>query len=248
MQPHLSSDSPDRNGEGLVAAPLDPLRYEAQTDHPDEVAGILRSFMPSGVRVLDVGCGTGSVMQVANQGKNNTAIGIEPDAARAECAGARGLEVYCETLTDLFLERHGPFDVIVFSDVLEHLAAPVDLLRTALKGLKSKGLVLASVPNVAHWSVRAQLFFGRFDYADTGIMDSTHLRWFTERSIRALLASAGLETIVCRQSAGVTLPVYYQPPFGLMPGRLRRPLIRLLTRNLPLLFGCQHVVKAQAVM
>jgi hypothetical protein len=76
-------------------------------------------------------------------------------------------------------------------------------------------------------------------------MDATHLRWFTEKSLRALLEHNGLAILEMSQSAGLFLPAYSRRPFSYMPKKLRRALIRLGTRTFPRLFGCQHVVKAQ---
>jgi SAM-dependent methyltransferase len=89
------SFSPDFHRTGLVEGRLDPLRYNSQSDDPREVPGILRALMPEHVRVLDVGCGTGSVTLVANRGKGNQVLAIEPDAQRSAIARARGIEVLC---------------------------------------------------------------------------------------------------------------------------------------------------------
>jgi 2-polyprenyl-3-methyl-5-hydroxy-6-metoxy-1,4-benzoquinol methylase len=86
------------------------------------------------------------------------------------------------------------FDLLILGDVLEHLVDPGASLARLVPLLKPGGQVLASVPNIAHWQVVAGLILGRFDYTDQGVMDRTHLRWFTPKSLRALLESAGLET------------------------------------------------------
>src|SRR5258708_32964298 len=185
----MSNHSPDRHAEGLLQYAVDPLRYDGQSDDPHEVAGTLRTFMPTGVNVLDVGCGTGSVSVIANRVKNNQVYGIEPDEARAAVASSRGIGVFCGLLTEEYLARHDKFDVILFADVLEHVANPSALLRLATKGLKQDGLVLISVPNVAHWSVRLDIMRGRFDYSEVGILDVTHLRWFTSKTIQDLVQS-----------------------------------------------------------
>lgn len=70
--------------------------------------------------------------------------------------------------------------------------------------------MLASVPNVTHWTVRANTLLGRFDYADAGNYDSTHLRWFTEKTLRSFFASLDAEVLWVRQAAGIELPVYHR--------------------------------------
>jgi SAM-dependent methyltransferase len=241
----MSEQSPDLAAQGFLAASPDALRYDGGIDDPDEVAGVMRAYMPAGVRILDVGCGTGSITTVANLGKGNEIVGVEPDPDRAALARSRGMDVECGLLDEAFLKRRGPFDVVMFADVLEHLPDPTVLLRLAISGLKPGGLILISVPNVAHWTVRAKLLFGRFDYADTGIMDATHVRWFYDRSIRALVESAGLEVLAMRQTAGADLPVYSRPPFKWLPDGIRRPLIKASMRLAPKLVGCQHVLKTR---
>ncbi|GAC1613202.1 MAG: hypothetical protein NVS3B27_11950 [Novosphingobium sp.] len=236
---------PDSHGAGLTRAELDPLRYDGQSDHPAEVAGKIHALMPSGVRVLDVGCGTGSVTLIANRGRGNTVCAIEPDPDRAAAASARGIDVHIGVLDDAYLAGRDKFDVVMSSDVLEHLPAPAELLRLFVAAARPGGLVILSVPNVAHWSVRWNLLWGRFDYAPVGIMDATHLRWFTESSLRALVESVGLEIVEMRQTAGSDAPPYGRGLWGLIDGRVRTPLVRALTRILPRLFGVQHVVKAR---
>ena len=186
--------SPDSHATGFVKDPVQPLRYDGQETAemiPFEAIGILRSFMPNSVRVLDVGCGTGSVTEIINRDKGNAVFGIEPDPTRAELARSRGIDVFCGTLTEEYFAGKEPFDIVIFADVLEHVADPAELLRLASIGLKSGGIVLVSVPNVAHWTIRLDLLLGRFNYTETGIMDATHLRWFTRKTIQHLLFSEG---------------------------------------------------------
>src|SRR5205823_7166679 len=86
----------------------------------------------------------------------------------------------------------GGFDAIVCADVLEHLRDPAAALAAVRHALAPDGEVVISIPNVAHLWVRLSLLAGRFDYAERGILDRTHLRFFTRRTLLALLARAGL--------------------------------------------------------
>jgi methionine biosynthesis protein MetW len=223
------------------------LRYDDQTDHPLEVAGILRAMMPDNVRVLDVGCGTGSVTVIANAQRQNEVTAIEPNPARAEKARSRGIAVTDGFLDDDFVSKHDQFDVVVSSDVLEHVENPSRFLLNLRRVLKDDGLLLVSVPNVAHWSIRANLLMGKFDYQPTGIMDETHLRWFTASSFRKLLESCGFEIVEFRQTAGTELSVYCHSKLRHIPAFLREPAVRMATRVLPTLFGAQHVAKAKKI-
>src|SRR5207249_11017991 len=98
---------------------LGPLRYDGHLDAPQEVARMLADLVPVGSRVLDVGCGTGSVSRIIADTRNAKIIGIEPDPCRAAAARARGLEVYQELFTPAIVQRLEAFNVILFTDVLE---------------------------------------------------------------------------------------------------------------------------------
>lgn len=91
------------------------------------------------------------------------------------------------------------------------------MLREVKNSLAPDGRVLASIPNVAHWTVRAQLLFGNFNYKPTGIMDATHLRWFTRRSVRRLFEAAGYEVEDIRGAAGGWMGVYRYTPLRFLP-------------------------------
>jgi len=85
------------------------------------------------------------------------------------------------------------FDAILLIDVLEHLGDPTGALRRLFPLLREGGRIVVAIPNVAHWSVRLRLLVGRFDYEDSGILDRTHVRFYTRETARAMLEEAGLE-------------------------------------------------------
>ena len=229
----------DRNGQ------FDPLRYDGHVDAPQEVARMLAELVPVGSRVLDVGCGTGSVSRIIADSRGAEIVGIEPDSHRAAAARARGVEVHQAPFTPGVLQALELFDVVMFADVLEHVAEPGTFLQWAQRALRPGGRVIASVPNVAHWSVRIDLLCGRFEYQPFGIRDATHLRWFTAESLRRLFESNGLRVVSLEHTAGVTLPEYeVRRPWRWIRPSQRYRLIRTLARQLPLLFGCQHVIHA----
>ncbi len=144
--------------------------------------------------VLDVGCAHGYLAEVLRaQGCRVT--GIEQDAGDA--ARAR---THCERVLERDLEQPGwaddlgatRFDAIVFADVLEHLRDPAAVLRRALPLLAPGGFIVASIPNVAHVSVRLELLLGSFRREPVGILDATHLHFFTRDGVEELLASCGV--------------------------------------------------------
>ena len=239
--------SPDHHAAGFLKAAPDPLRYDGHTGDPLEVAGVLAALVPANSKVLDVGCGTGSVTQIIAALSGARIIGLEPDPDRAALAQSRGVEVINGYLTAELIGKLGLFDAIVFADVLEHLPDPASVLQLATSFLKPGGCVVLSVPNVAHWSVRINLIKGRFDPAPYGIMDGTHLHWFTRASLLRWLKTMEMVVEEIRPTAGKTLPDYSnrRPWRYLRPG-MRTRLIHGCLRLWPDLFACQWVVRAHA--
>jgi methionine biosynthesis protein MetW len=236
---------PDRNASGFAMVDVDPRRYDGQTEDRDEVAGMVAAFVPVGARVLDVGCGTGSLTEIVARTRAATLVGIEPDPVRAKIAKERGIDVRNRVLTAETLPALGMFDAVIFADVLEHLPNPQEMLLMVREALLPGGVVVASIPNVAHWTVRWDLLRGRFNYQPCGIMDATHLRWFTSDNVRNLFGSAGYCVVDMRHTAGTTLPEYGRRlPWRRIRPRVRKFLIRRSARLWPLMFGCQHVVRA----
>jgi methionine biosynthesis protein MetW len=243
---HHETISPDNLAAGFLAGAPDPLRYDGHVYDPYEVAGIISDLVPENVRVLDVGCGAGSLTKLISDRRTKRIIGVEPDVRRSEQARQRGLNVVTGLLDADFFGKNGKFDVLIFADVLEHLPNPQEVLVTARQGLTAGGSVIVSVPNVAHWSVRLNLLRGRFNYESCGIMDATHLRWFTKVSLLQCLAAAGFSVVAYQVTTGVGLGVYYdQLPWRRMRPALRRTVLHSLAGKFPNLFGCQHVAHAR---
>lgn len=176
----------------------DAIKYEAVIDLGERNSShtmlhelAIASGRPS-LDILEVGCSSG-YLGATLVAKGHRVAGVEPDAPSAQAARARLTEVYTGGF-DAFLDAHPDrsFDVIIFGDVLEHLVDPVDALRRARRQLRPDGRIVVSVPNVAHGSVRAMLLEGRWDYADKGILDHTHLRFFSRAGVARMLADAGL--------------------------------------------------------
>jgi methionine biosynthesis protein MetW len=237
--------SPDEAAAGLVEGSLDPLRYGGQVLDPDEVSGIVTSMIPPGARVLEVGCGTGSISEIVRETCRADVMGIEPDAARAHRAAGRGLKVHVGYLSRELIHEIGHFDVVLFADVLEHVPNPHAMLVMSREALRAGGAVIISVPNVAHWSVRANLLRGKFQYRQSGIMDATHLRWFTVATAKSLIVSSGFKVVQYRATAGVEVCENFCRPLAWLPANLRARLLRFTSRRWPTLFGSQHVLKAE---
>ena len=143
-----------------------------------------------GRRAIDIGCAQGHLLgELGLRGWE--CIGVDADAADVATCIARGLTAVELDVTSDFPSSLGAFDLVVLADVLEHLPDPLRVMRNVHSLLNPGARVVISVPNVAHVSVRAQLFFGKFQYSARGILDSTHLRFFTRRSVKDLLTDSG---------------------------------------------------------
>jgi 2-polyprenyl-3-methyl-5-hydroxy-6-metoxy-1,4-benzoquinol methylase len=196
-----------------------------------------------GRRLLDVGAADGLL------GRHLTARGWKVTGIEADPAMAAAGAAHCERMLVADLNRglptlDGDFDAIVCGDVLEHLADPAAVLRALVGALAGDGEVTVSVPNVAHLWMRLSLLAGRFDYAERGILDRTHLRFFTRRTLDALLAGAGLRAV---RAVATPVPLYQVVPPRWHGGALAavHAMSAAAARAVPRLLGYQFVAQAR---
>lgn len=162
----------------------------------------LAARVPAGTSVLDIGCACGDMGIFLKDTKSCRMTGIEYDAASLAIAAASGA-YDCLRQADLNkfdpLEYFSPasFDVLLFGDILEHLYDPETVLKNFLPLLKEDGRVLISLPNITHASIITQLILDKFEYMDFGILDRTHIRFFSAENIARLLSSNSLEVTCC---------------------------------------------------
>jgi len=173
-------------------------------------------------RVLDVGCSTGYLGEaLAAQGCVVTGVDVDPKAAaeaRAHLDEVVEADLNVSALAAIFPGRE--FDAIVFGDVLEHLVSPDATLRSALPLLAAGGAVVMSLPNVTHGSLRLALLQGRWDYRETGLLDRTHLRFFTQESLVRMVADAGLHITHLRGTVADPLLCEVQIDDESLPGAI----------------------------
>lgn len=159
--------------------------------------------------VLDVGCGSGVHGAELNRIHGHRVVGVDLSETSIEKARSRLAEAYVADVTKPELYPffgRCKFDVIVFSDILEHLYDPFDVLTRHYELLAPGGQVLISLPNVAIWNVRLELLAGRFEYQDTGTLDRTHIRFFTRRTFQRFADQAGLVVRRRRTTPGILRP------------------------------------------
>lgn len=155
------------------------------------------AMVGSNKRVLEAGCASGHVSEILSA-RGCTVVGIEIDPLVAQTAEQWTERVVIGDLDHgiLWDELAGEtFDVILFGDVLEHLKDPLGTLRESIKHLRPEGTVVMSIPNIAHADIKIALINGRFPYSESGLLDSTHIHFFTKDTLLELIRDAGLVPI-----------------------------------------------------
>lgn len=197
-----------------------------------------------GLSVLDVGFGAGHLARrIRPRCRYLAGIELDPEAA-LEGAAYFDDPLVEDVVRGLAGPWREPFDVVVAADILEHLPEPDRALQLLRPLLKADGLLLVSLPNVANVTVRLGLLAGRFPAAERGILDRTHLRFYTKRTGRELLARNGFAV---RRETPTAMPVELAVPFlGRPPlAPLARSSARFLAAAWPALFGYQIVYEAR---
>lgn len=204
---------------------------------------ILRKISQRGGQsVLDLGCGTG-MLAAALIEPSRTILGIELDKSDVIEARARGIEVIAGNVEEAVgLTSGKKFDVVIAADILEHLANPRNLLENFTDLLSGpNGYAVISIPNVANLTVRIQLLFGKFNYTSRGILDNTHLRFFTKASLTELLIESGLE-IIDYEFSSMPIEMVME---GRIPSKLSnflQHILRIATQIFPTILGYQSIV------
>ncbi|AXS79203.1 bifunctional 2-polyprenyl-6-hydroxyphenol methylase/3-demethylubiquinol 3-O-methyltransferase UbiG [Dechloromonas sp. HYN0024] len=169
---------------------------------------LLRLIPSHSRKVIEIGCSSGALAQAFKNNANCDWFGIDIDPSYAEVASKHcdhAVAMDIETADSKFYQEQADRDCWVFGDTLEHLKDPWKILGAIREVLPTNGSVVACIPNAQHWSIIAKLSTGEFRYEDSGLMDKTHLRWFTKKTIIDLFASTGFKIV-----AG--LPRVYDEP------------------------------------
>ena len=151
---------------------------------------ILYPYIPEGPNIiLDIGCGSGMLgRNLLKLNKAESLIGVEiykPAAIKAEKYYNK---VYNQDIEQLNLEYHNYFDFIICGDILEHLKDPWIILKKIRNWLKRQGNIIITIPNIRYWYILKELMLkGIWKYSDAGILDKTHLRFFTRRTINQII-------------------------------------------------------------
>lgn len=205
----------------------------------------LSEWIPAGSTVLELGPAEGYFTRHLNETRQCVI-----DAVEIDCEMAQKARPWCRQLVEGDLENMAladvfpahAYDVIVLADVLEHLRFPERLLRQLSGLLKAGGVCLVSVPNIAYGGLIAELLEGRFDYRSEGLLDRTHVHFFTQHSLAALLDETGFYPWEWRS---VTLP-FFESEFRTRLEVLPTALTSLLDSQ-PALHCYQWLVKVRPI-
>ncbi len=196
--------------------------------------------LPAGTRVVELGVAAGHLASLVDR-DDLTWLALEADIGHLVELRRRFTNAAIVDVEGLMRLPRG-YDVVIAADVLDHLLSPERMLRMAHDALPPGGRLLVSVPNVAHLYVRVALLFGRFPYAERGILDRTHRVFFTRRSTRELFARCGFR-IDCETVATVPLPLAFPRWPAWLLGAAGWALEKV-TFMLPKLLGYQFLVSA----
>jgi 2-polyprenyl-3-methyl-5-hydroxy-6-metoxy-1,4-benzoquinol methylase len=163
-----------------MSHPINPSYTVLRTD-------ILRYIPDNAKRILDVGCSVGSLGKALKKSRQVEIVGIEADQQAAKICSRWLDKVIVGSADDVDLAEHNIpekyFDCIVYGDVLEHCIDPWSVVEKHRSFLSDEGTIIASIPNVRHYTLIFNLLKGDFPYRNRGLQDKTHLRWFTRRTM-----------------------------------------------------------------
>lgn len=175
----------------------DSLEVEGYYSH--DQSDLLKLVHRRGRSALEIGCAGGNLLKQLSRLGYERITGVEyvDDVARQAALAVPEATILSGSIDDISDKSLGTgYDLVIVNFVLEHVMNPTAVLTRAVSLLNNGGQVIGALPNVRHWSVTLPLIIGgRFDYEDEGILDKTHYRFFTRKSIRELLEQSGLADI-----------------------------------------------------
>jgi len=234
------------------------MKYHRQNYDIDKICPLWVDFqvvqlIKPGSKILEIGCATGYIGKFLKEKRNCKMYGIEIDKEAAELAKPYYEKLVVGNVEDdriLDLFNDMTFDFILCMSVLEHLKNPRDVLVKVKNFLARGGYLIVTLPNIAHWSIRLKLLFGDFDYEKgifgtdhgKGIMDETHLKFFTLKTMKELITSAGYKIEYISFDPDKGIPKFH----GLilrLPGGWK--LLKKIYSLWPTLFGFQFIFKVK---
>lgn len=166
-------------------------KFDPQKLAPDNIDRLSTAMIPDKSKVLELGSATGFMGDWLKTAKRCQVVGVDINPeTKPDLAGDLD-----DSSTWRKIEAKGKYGVVLASAVLEHLKDPETALQRIRKVLKPKGILVVTLPNIAHWRMRLNLLLGRFEYEDYGLLDRTHLRFFTYNTALKLVRRAGFKVV-----------------------------------------------------
>lgn len=197
--------------------------------------------------ILDVGCGAGDTGSLIRSTYPKTeVIGITCSQSEYAQAAKKLSSCICinieqDNLPDKY---HNLFDVILFSHVLEHLIDPTETIRKLLRYLKPNGKIIIALPNIAHWRERWKLTLGRFEYTDSGVMDKTHLHFYTFYTAPKYLIDPIKELKIEHHLVNGSVPLAFFRHY-IFTTKMKQWIDQLGAKYIPNLFGSEIFIAAR---
>lgn len=198
----------------------DNFKYKDIPWEKEDPKEIIFELIENNSKVLDLGCWAGRFGEKLKNEKNCLVYGTDINKQAIKLAEKRLDLAFLsdlskpETLKETLREEN--FDFITAIEVLEHLAEPEELLLEIKKYLGKNGKLIVSVPNVANYAVRLNLLAGNFSYEDQGILDETHLRFFTLFTIKKLINDSGYKIEQIKYTRAKIFPTFFATQFILV--------------------------------
>lgn len=173
--------------------------HPRQTTYPAAAREEVADLLPSGLAsIMDIGCARGGFGgELRRRGWAGRLIGVEPSAEQAGDARSRG---YDQVIEGFFPDDVGDdlqVDCVVFNDILEHMLDPWAGVRHSVKHLRPGGWIVASIPSIQYLPALLQVARGKWDYTDEGLLDRTHVRFFTRRTMVKMFEDEGFTVVAC---------------------------------------------------
>lgn len=176
-------------------------KFDTENEDKNTTLYITSEMIENNSHILEVGCSTGYFSMHLMEDKNCKLFALDICEQSVRIAKEKGINAILadvensefETAIRNYVKENGKFDYIIANDVIEHLKSPEGFLQKIKEFLKEDGNVIISVPNIAYILIRLQLLFGNFNYTQTGILDNTHLKFFTIKSLKNLIKDTGYE-------------------------------------------------------
>ena len=216
--------------------------------YPNSSHAVIREYFRKrpAARLLELGCGDGH-LAAELMAAGHSVVGVEPSSRAAARSANRGVAVLCADPESCdFTELRQQFDALVAADILEHLRDPAAVLARASKQLTASAEIVLAVPNVANLFIRLLLLAGRFPYGRRGILDRTHLQFFTLRSALELIRESGWKARSVTPTP-LPLPLVFPRFSRAWPGRVVFAILTLASRIFRRLLAYEFVIVADKV-